>query len=75
MGFHKIGNPTDAPAVSLHIYSPPFSSCRVWLDANKPSEVLRPVCTYFSEYGEIIDYGDASPGTGTGSAPPAGSRC
>lgn len=25
-GYHKIGNPTDKPAVTLHVYSPPFKA-------------------------------------------------
>ena len=31
MGLHKIGNPNrDVGAVSLHLYTPPFKTCRVW---------------------------------------------
>lgn len=60
MGFHKVGNPSPhTPAVSLHLYSPPFSTCRVWMDADRPADVLHPVVTYFSEYGELVDYAGA----------------
>jgi cysteine dioxygenase len=50
-GFHKVGNPsTSIPAVTLHLYSPPFQSCRIWLDENRgPSQSL--MCN-FSEYGK-----------------------
>lgn len=37
LGLHKIENPLDIPAVSLHIYSPPFTSCCVWLDEAQPA--------------------------------------
>jgi hypothetical protein len=31
IGLHKIGNPNDITgAVSLHLYTPPFRSCKVW---------------------------------------------
>ena len=33
MGLHKIGNPCpDVGAVTLHLYTPPFKSCKVWTD-------------------------------------------
>ena len=32
LGLHKIGNPAASGSVSLHLYTPPFSSCRVWND-------------------------------------------
>jgi len=31
IGLHKIGNPNhDMGSVSMHLYTPPFSSCKVW---------------------------------------------
>eukprot|EP00816_Leptocylindrus_hargravesii_P007210 CAMPEP_0196801000 /NCGR_PEP_ID=MMETSP1362-20130617/613_1 /TAXON_ID=163516 /ORGANISM="Leptocylindrus danicus, Strain CCMP1856" /LENGTH=195 /DNA_ID=CAMNT_0042171669 /DNA_START=264 /DNA_END=848 /DNA_ORIENTATION=- len=31
LGYHKIGNPSKSqPAVTLHLYSPPFDSCKIW---------------------------------------------
>jgi cysteine dioxygenase len=36
IGLHKIGNPNDATgAVSLHLYTPPFRSCKVWQSHGK----------------------------------------
>lgn len=32
LGYHKVGNPSaDVPARTLHLYSPPFTRCSVWL--------------------------------------------
>lgn len=31
LGLHRIGNPmTDMGSVSLHLYTPPFSTCKIW---------------------------------------------
>lgn len=36
MGYHQVGNPNkDKAAITLHLYSPPFDSCKVWLDPKK----------------------------------------
>jgi cysteine dioxygenase len=33
IGYHKIGNPfRDSGSVSLHLYTPPFHSCKVWVE-------------------------------------------
>jgi cysteine dioxygenase len=50
MGLHKVGNPSDTVgAVTLHVYSPPFQECRIWLDENRcPNRVT---INNFSEYG------------------------
>lgn len=42
IGYHKVGNPSPTKqAVSLHLYCPPFDSCKIWLDSDvnvsKPS--------------------------------------
>jgi predicted metal-dependent enzyme (double-stranded beta helix superfamily) len=34
-GYHKIGNAGGQPAVTLHVYSPPFQSCRLWMDEKR----------------------------------------
>jgi len=56
MGLHKVGNPTDEVAVTLHLYSPPYSSCRIWLDPSNPADVQRPVITFHSMFGELTEY-------------------
>jgi len=52
MGYHKVGNPSKStPAVTLHLYCPPFNQCKIWLDpshASRPSKAC--MCNY-SEYG------------------------
>jgi cysteine dioxygenase len=50
MGYHKVGNPTNTPSVTLHLYAPPFQKCQCWHteDQTHPSEG---VSTNYSEYG------------------------
>ncbi|KAL7469622.1 hypothetical protein ACHAXS_009881 [Conticribra weissflogii] len=52
MGFHKVGNPSKTdPAITMHLYCPPFKQCKIWLDpshASLPSNAC--MCNY-SEYG------------------------
>lgn len=53
LGLHRMENPSHVDgAVSLHLYSPPFDSCRVF-DARtgKPTEVK---VTFWSMYGKKI---------------------
>jgi cysteine dioxygenase len=51
-GLHKVGNPGTRPAVTMHMYSPPFQSCKIWLDeTKKPSKSS--ICHY-SEYGRLV---------------------
>ncbi len=66
IGLHKIGA-VAGPARTLHLYSPPYRSCRIWPGSEVPSAVAS-VCvvTYFSEYGTIVDYGACTAGTGAG---------
>jgi len=54
MGYHKIGNPKETGAVTFHLYSPPFDSCRVFTDVNDATVVNKPTCKYYSERGEIV---------------------
>jgi len=64
MGYHKVGNPSETvPAVTLHLYCPPFDKCKIWLDpdhASKPS--VSHVC-YHSQFGcrRTIDWDDFVP--------------
>jgi len=55
LGLHKVGNPCQTGAVSLHLYSPPFESCQVFLDpkCGKPSTSH---VTFYSEHGEKVDF-------------------
>ncbi|KAF7996824.1 hypothetical protein HCN44_002470 [Aphidius gifuensis] len=51
MGLHRVENPSVVnPAVSLHLYSPPFSSCSVF---NKQTgQRISCKVTFWSKYGE-----------------------
>ena len=54
IGYHKVGNPSSTiPAITLHLYSPPFQRCKIWLNENhKPSQSK--ICHY-SEYGTKVE--------------------
>ena len=56
LGLHKIGNPGDEEAVTLHLYSPPYNSCRIWLDPSDAHSDKDVSITYFSVDGEVTDY-------------------
>ncbi|XP_033330291.1 cysteine dioxygenase type 1 isoform X2 [Megalopta genalis] len=51
MGLHRVENPSAVnPAISLHLYSPPFSSCSVF---NKQTgQKTESKVTFWSKYGE-----------------------
>ena len=54
LGYHKVGNPSgNQPAVTLHLYSPPFESCKIWLDESRKPCQSGTICHY-SEYGTKI---------------------
>ena len=53
IGLHKVGNPGLVPAVTLHLYHPPFSRCRVWADSDSGSSSQAACATHFSEYGWV----------------------
>jgi len=53
MGYHKVGNPSSTvPAVTMHLYSPPFQACKIWLDPDHASRPSRSCVCYYSEYGK-----------------------
>ena len=55
-GLHKVANPTDGLAMTLHLYSPPFTRCCIFLDPDHADDVLQPTTTYHSEFGEAVTY-------------------
>ena len=74
LGLHKVGNPSaGVPALTLHLYSPPFSMCHIWPDASDATRSSHPVITYYSENGEVCTYECSSSGE-TGGAPGASPR-
>lgn len=54
VGLHKIENASSEPAITLHLYIPPYQECKCFFDENGqacPSRV-----TFYSENGQIVDY-------------------
>mmetsp|Transcript_16703 Transcript_16703/g.30242 ORF Transcript_16703/g.30242 Transcript_16703/m.30242 type:complete len:273 (+) Transcript_16703:91-909(+) len=52
MGYHKVGNPsTSTPAITLHLYCPPFNQCKIWLDPSHASSPSKACMCNYSEYG------------------------
>ena len=52
VGYHKVGNPTKQPAVTLHLYAPPFETCQCWhSDQDDPLEPSEGKNVNHSEYG------------------------
>lgn len=57
MGLHKVGNPRhDQLAITLHLYSPPFDTCRVWTDAENSNQSSLADSYYFSVFGKPITW-------------------
>jgi cysteine dioxygenase len=55
MGYHKVGNPDSTlPAVTLHLYCPPFQKCKIWMNPNTLKGSNACMC-YYSEYGVRLD--------------------
>lgn len=57
IGIHKIANPSrDEPAISLHLYSPPFKACKVWSRTLQASQYITPKVCYYSVGGvRVLD--------------------
>ena len=54
VGYHKVGNTTQNPAVTLHLYAPPFESCQCWYsDTANPLEPSEGRNINHSEYGVV----------------------
>ena len=56
---HKIGNPLHQPALSLHLYTPPFGSCLSWTDASSAPVVVK--MGFYSCYGKRTPYLEGKP--------------
>ncbi|XP_015109662.1 cysteine dioxygenase type 1 [Diachasma alloeum] len=51
MGLHRVENPSAInPAVSLHLYSPPFTTCSIF--NQKTGQRMPSKVTFWSKYGE-----------------------
>jgi len=49
LAWHTVGNPSDQPLVTLHLYSPPIDSCQ-YIDAES-GEIKTKEMTYYSRDG------------------------
>lgn len=57
MGIHKVCNPSRyEPAVTLHLYCPPFQECKIWFDPCKASSCSTSSSCLYSEYGTRVKY-------------------
>lgn len=57
LGLHKVGNPSaDVDAITLHLYAPPYEKCRVWFDPSDATKSSVAVSTFYTEFGEKIEY-------------------
>lgn len=54
LGLHKIGNPGNELAISMHLYSPPFNKCRIWMDERNGMRSSVSCMVNFSEYGSLL---------------------
>ena len=52
IGLHKIDNPFDAPAVTLHCYIPPYDSCRCYEEDTGSTHTS--FVSFHSEQGELL---------------------
>jgi cysteine dioxygenase len=53
LGLHRVENTSHSnPAVSLHLYSPPFKSCQMFDE--RTGKAMRAPMTFWSKYGEKI---------------------
>jgi len=54
IGLHRVENLSNInPAVTLHLYSPPYSSCHVFNELTGQSTLAK--VTFWSKYGEKRD--------------------
>jgi cysteine dioxygenase len=75
LGYHKVENPSfSKPAVTMHLYSPPFERCRVWLDETSATSSRSSWVQYDSEYGQRVEgaeHGEEALISSLGIPPPA----
>jgi cysteine dioxygenase len=53
IGLHRVGNKSDRPAVSLHLYTPPYSTCQLF-DEKTGKCHPSAKCNFFSKDGHIL---------------------
>ena len=63
-GFHKIGNPNEDVAVTLHVYSPPYGQCKIFEQDGSNKTVN---CVFDTEGGIPVAQSSAPQITGVSS--------
>jgi len=51
LGYHKIGCATEELAITLHLYTPPFKTCKVWPNPADCKQEIEVKMLYYSELG------------------------
>ncbi|XP_078482905.1 cysteine dioxygenase type 1-like isoform X1 [Ciona intestinalis] len=54
IGLHRVGNSSESPACSLHLYSPPFQDCQTF--DQKSGHKVRCHVTFHTKFGEKVCY-------------------
>ena len=54
MGIHRVGNKTDRPAISLHLYTPPYSTCQLFDEQTGNCHPSAKCNNFFSKSGRIM---------------------
>eukprot|EP01036_Dinobryon_divergens_P025187 gene25187-33710_t len=65
IGLHKIGNPSNSTgAITLHLYTPPFSVCKVWSNGGEGQYLNHEEgkVGYFSVFGHRSPHLEGKPG-------------
>jgi cysteine dioxygenase len=56
MGLHRMENPSNSDScVSMHLYSPPFSSCKIFDERTGHENSVK--VTFYSQYGKRTPFG------------------
>jgi len=59
IGLHRVENPSHSePAVSLHLYSPPFNFCRTF--DQRTGVVQKAQMTFWSKFGKLAPSSEVS---------------
>jgi cysteine dioxygenase len=58
IGYHKVSNAAQESseefAITLHVYTPPYQSCRVWASPDNAEEFFTGTVCCYSEYGRVV---------------------
>jgi cysteine dioxygenase len=55
VGYHKVGCAGTEPAITLHLYTPPYHSCKVWASPERFSSWSEGKVTFYSKHGQPMN--------------------